>query len=153
MRPRRRADRSRRGQVLIILLGTLFLGGSAALAGGVFVTGMTTREMTRALKREVGEEGRLRAARRVIDSWDKDAERFLESMDERRDELLEQLQRHDADRAAIDALLQRQDTSVDDMTRRVIDYRFELRDHLDATEWRAVFGPAAEAADVVEERP
>jgi DNA-binding transcriptional MerR regulator len=147
MRLRRIPDRSRRGQVLIILLGTLFLGGSAALAGGVFVTGMTTKEITRALKREVTDEDRLHAARRVIDSWERDAERFLESMDERREELLEQMQRHDADRATIDALLRRQDTAVDDMTRRVVDYRFELRDHLGAEEWRAVFGPAAAATE------
>ena len=78
----------------------------------------------------------------MAESWGKDAERFLESMEERRAELLEQFEQYGSDRAAIEAMFARQDAAVDEMTRRVIDYRFELRDHLTAEEWRAVFGPA-----------
>jgi len=126
--------------VLIILLGSLFLGGSAAVAGGVFVTGLSTKQIDKALKNEVADEGRMRAARRVAESWGKDAERFLESMEERRSELLDRFEQYDPDRTEIEAMFVRQDAAVDEMTRRVIDYRFELRDHLTAGEWTAVFG-------------
>ena len=142
MRTAPRPAPSRRGQALIILFGVLFLGGAAALAGGAFVTGSSSDQIDRALEREVADPTRRRAARRVVESWGKDAERFLENMQERRSELVQQFQRHDAQRAAIDALLARQDEAVDEMTRRVLDYRFELRDHLEADEWRAVFAPA-----------
>jgi DNA-binding transcriptional MerR regulator len=146
MRTFNRPRTARRGQVLIILLGVLFLGGSAALSGGIFVTGLSTKQIDKALDREVSDSDRRSAAGRVVESWEKDAERFLEGMEERRADLVEQLARHGTDRTRVESLLDRQDAAVDDMTRRVIDYRFELRDHLTAVEWRALFVPADEAA-------
>jgi hypothetical protein len=134
---------ARSGQVLIVLLGGLLLGGSAA-AGCHFLTGRTASEVNKALKQSVEDTPRKKAARAVVKHWSEDAKGFLKRTEKRRKSLLELIKRYETQRSAIEAKFAEQDADVDRATGVVLDRRFVLRGELPAEYWSAVF-PAPKA--------
>jgi hypothetical protein len=129
-----------RGQVLIILLGALWLGGAASMVGGVLLTGMGTDEIDEALESKVADPARRTAARAVLERWEKDAARFVEEIAKESAAMEKLFKAQDAERAAIEERTRRVDALADEAVRKVLDHRFELRELLTAAEWTDTFG-------------
>jgi len=133
------ARSKQQGQVLVILLGALLLGGAAVMAAGVFGTGKSLEDLDKAVKKEVTDKSRRDAARQVIADWSKDVKKFVKESGSRQKAVTKLMRRHDATRPELDALMAEQSQAGDGIEQRVVDYRFALKDHLDREEWRLVF--------------
>jgi hypothetical protein len=129
---------NQRGQVLIILLGVLFLGG-ATLAAGVFGTGKSLGDVGKAVKKQVADENRRDAAREVISRWSSDVDGFLKQTGHRQKTMTKLMRRHDATRPELTAVISEQALASDEIDRRALDYRFALKEQLTREEWGRVF--------------
>lgn len=139
MREKRRACPRRGGQVLILLAGALFLGG-ATVVTGAYLTGLDIKDLDKAVKRTVDDNGREKAARETIETWKKDGAAFEERFGKREESVLKLLKSGTTDRAAIDAILAEQDVDTDAILKRTLDHRFALRAELTTAEWIEIFG-------------
>jgi len=126
------------GQILIILLGALFLGG-ATLAAGVFGTGKSLGDVGKSVKKQVADESRRNAAREVIGRWSSDVKGFLKQSGHRQKTLAKLMRRHDATRPELTAVISEQASASDELDRRALDYRFALKEQLTREEWGRVF--------------
>ena len=129
---------NQRGQVLIILVGMLFLGG-ATLAAGVFGTGKSLDDVEKAVNKQVADESRRNAAGKVIGLWSSDVNGFLEQSKDRQEALARLMRRHDATRPEFTAFLSAQASANDEVEQHVLDYRFALKQQLTREEWGRVF--------------
>jgi len=128
-----------RGQVLIILVGVLFFGGSAAVVG-TLATGESVDEAKARIKRTVKDEDRARAAHKVLDEWHETGKEYFKAAGRNRDEILKLVKRHDATRAQFQALNGEIDTRDAKTLRDFLDFRMSLRKQMTGEEWQAVFG-------------
>lgn len=138
MRTLRTPRRGPAGQVLIILATTLLIGGSALVAG-TFMTGLTTKEMDKAVKQVVEDKDRAKAARAAIKAWKKDAEAFAKRLRKTDKKVAKLLQDHDAQRSEVEALLEQEDRDLRSVSKQVLTHRGDLRRQLTDAEWAAVF--------------
>jgi len=124
------------GQILIILLGALFLGGGAASVL-VFVQGQSPREMREAVNKVVSDDRRRDSALKIIDDWEKGRKEQEKEFREERAQLVRVMKRHDATREEADLVAAKLDESILVMDRRFLDMRFGVRDQLTKEEWDA----------------
>lgn len=127
---------SRNGQVLIILLGALFLGGGAASVL-VFVQGQSPRAIREAVKKVVSDDKRRDAALTILEDWEKGNKEQEKELKEERAELVKIMERHDAKREEADLVAAKLDQSMQAMARSFLDMRFGVRDQLTKEEWDA----------------
>lgn len=134
---------SRSGQVLILLAGALFIGGSTLLTGR-YLTGHDIRDVDKALQDVVDDPERLAKAREVIKTWRKDGNYFHKRTKQRGSMVTELLKSRGTPPSTIQITLVDMDEDTDTTLQRVLDYRFALRELLTAEEWAEVFPPPAE---------
>lgn len=127
---------SRSGQVLIILLGALFLGGGAASVL-VFVQGHSPKEMREAVKKVVSDDKRRDAALTIIEDWEKRNKEQEKELNKERAELVKIMKRHDAKREEADLVAAKLDQSMLAMDRSFLEMRFGVKDQLTKEEWDA----------------
>jgi hypothetical protein len=139
MKLHNRATACRRGQVLIILASTLLLGGSAGLASGYFLTGRSTSTIEDAVKKAVRDEGRRKAAVKVVERWEEDGRSSVRGIGNIQEKLLEQLAERQPDRSAIEALVTKLDDRIELIQRQSVDHRFALREQMTPIEWKRIF--------------
>jgi len=136
---RRTPRRRQRGQVLILLfLGTLLVGGSAASLGTVF-SDARIKQIRASLKALVSEEPRRKSLDGTLDRLHAESRQAASIHGDQSKKLLELMQRHDAEPADFDALLAKADALTLESRRRLLDLRFELRQQLSSGEWQALF--------------
>ena len=137
--------RSQSGQVLIILVGTLLMGGSG-LAAGLFLTGKTSSEMRKETLAMVEDTDRRDKIKAVFKRWEDEAKRTDKARNKHIDELVALLRSHDTRPADFDPLF----ATFDEMEKQAFDatlaMRFDLREQLSAEEWRQLF-PSAVSSD------
>lgn len=138
-RGRARGAQARRGQVLIILVGSLFFMGGSSVAVGELLTGKSTSKIDKAIEKHVKDEARCRQAKEVVKGWEKTAEEGLKDTNERQAKLLKLMVDRDAKRAQLDAEIAQIDAEFDASVKQVLAERTSLRTILTAEEWSAVF--------------
>lgn len=129
------------GQILIILLGVMFLGGGAASVIA-FVQGQSPREMKEAVKKTVSDEKRRNAVLTVIEDWEKRKEEQDKEFKKGQEQLVKILKRHDAKREEADRVAAELDKSIRDLDRSFLEMRFSVKDQITKKEWdsaRALF--------------
>lgn len=124
------------GQILIILLGSLFLGGGAASVL-VFVQGQSPKEMREAVKKVVSDDKRKDAALTIIEDWEKGKKEPEKEFQKERAQLVKILKRHDAKREEADLVAAKLDASILATDRSFLDMRFGVKDRLTKDEWDA----------------
>jgi len=134
-----RGRRARRGQVLIILVGSMFLMGGSSLAVGILFSGKTTSQIDKAIDQHVKDEARRKQAKSVVEAWKKDTEADINATEKHQEELIKLMVPHDTTRAQLDARVEDLDVAVGAGVKRVLARRDDLRGILTAEEWRAVF--------------
>jgi len=129
---------NQRGQALIILVTTLFLGGSS-LALGVATTGKTLKEIEKSIKLHVQDTAKQQQSLSLIKQWKKEGKAVLKQYNKKRLALLKQLNRHDASRADLESAT-RDLLDLDQQTsERILDIKFSLRKNMTKQEWESVF--------------
>jgi hypothetical protein len=143
--------RNRSGQVLIILLGSLLMGGSG-VAVGLFLTGKTSSEMRKDTLAMVEDAGRRDKIKAVFKRWEDEVKRMDKTRNKRIDELAALMRRHDARPADFDPIFATFDETQEQAFETALAMRFALREQLSAEEWRQLFPPAVSDKDDVSAR-
>ena len=134
LRPRRQD-----GQVLVLLLAWMFLGGSALICVGMFGIGRSIDEIQDRVGQVVGDQARRQSANQVLDAWRRDGESFLEAGAERRKQLFRKLEDHATRPEGLRALFAELQQENHKAQAQALGYRFGLRDVLTREEWAQVF--------------
>jgi uncharacterized membrane protein YgaE (UPF0421/DUF939 family) len=127
---------SQGGQVLIILLGVMFLGGGAASVIA-FVQGQSPKEMKEAVKKVVSDDKRRDAVLTVIEAWEKGKKEQDKEFKKGQEQLVQIMKRHDAKREEADRVAAKLDESIRDLDRSFLEMRFRAKDQLTKEEWDA----------------
>jgi len=124
------------GQVLIILLGVMFLGGGAASVIA-FVQGQSPKEMKEAVKKVVSDDKRRNAVLTVIEDWEKRKEEQDKELKKGQEQLVKIMKRHNAKREEADRVAAKLDESIRDLDRSFLEMRFGAKNQLTKEEWEA----------------
>jgi hypothetical protein len=135
------AARARRGQVLILIAGSLLLSGGSGLVAGALLAGRSLGKVSMSVSAVVADPGRRGRAKQVLKDWEQDTERDLEHFRDAAEGLGKLLSSRETTRARLDAELVQLDRDMDAGVRRALARREELRGLLTDAEWRAVFAP------------
>jgi uncharacterized membrane protein YgaE (UPF0421/DUF939 family) len=127
---------SQSGQILILLLGALFLGGGAASVVA-FVHGQSPKEMKEAVKKVVSDDKPRDAALTIIEDWEKGKKEQEKEFQKERAQLVKIMKRHDAKREEADLAAVKLDESIRAMDRSFLDMRFGVKNQLTKKEWDA----------------
>jgi len=131
--------RRQRGQVLIILfLGTLLFGGSAAGLGWLY-GGNNYEQLRKQLKAHVAEPERRKSLGGILKRLQSSAEGHSESHERQVRQLLAILERHDGSRVEVDGKLAEMDALNSFARQTLLDLRYELRGGMSAEEWTGLF--------------
>jgi hypothetical protein len=130
--------RKQSGQLLIIYLTTLFVGGST-LTLGVLATGQPVKELEKNVKAHVVDKERQQQALLLLGQWQDEGKALKKEYQKQRDSLLELLKQHDADRLAFESAVDKILKMDQKTSTRMLDIQYGLRDTLTQEEWSKVF--------------
>jgi hypothetical protein len=130
---------AQKGQVLIILLGALFLGGSAATIQ-TMATGKSIDTLESDVKRVVKDPGRAQAVLKILEQWKTEGTVFWKAQESHQEAIHALIARHDATREEF-AKLEVSIASVDARyTEEFMNIRASIHENMTRQEWQAVFG-------------
>ena len=134
-----------RGQVLIILfLGSVLFGGSAAGLGWLY-GGNNFEQLRKQLKQVVQEPERRRMLGGVLEDLQSSAQAFNESHERQVGKLLEVLKNPATTKAEVDRQLADMDALNRFSRQTMLDLRYTLRQGVSAEEWAGLFPPPGPA--------
>ena len=129
---------NQRGQVLVILVSTLFLGGAAATIT-TFMEGLSAKDMKKAAKKEIADDSRKDALLELIDAWNKEKKKYDKEIAKGRKRLIKIIERYDGTRED----LQREAAKLKEVIRKsdqsYLDLRFDTKKKITRDEWSAIF--------------
>jgi ribosomal protein L16 Arg81 hydroxylase len=132
-----KSRRRQRGQVMLIILGALFLGAGAGT--GIFASGKSIES----LRKEVGkmqlDEPRREHVHELLDQWEAIAEPAHQEFDEYGQTLLGLVAQRDASREEFQSVLGRQREELELTEAQLLPLREALRAALDEEEWKRLF--------------
>jgi len=130
--------KKQRGQLLIIYLTTLFVGGSS-VALGVLATGMSIKEIEKSVKSHVQDESRQKISLELLEQWEDEGKTLKKEYKEQRETLLDLIKKHDSEKSAFNSTINKILTMDQQTTKRLLDIQYELRQNMTAEEWSKVF--------------
>jgi hypothetical protein len=130
--------RRQRGQVLVIIVGTLFLGG-AGLATGVISSGDSLKARKKSIKVLNLDDARQDQALDVLKRWKKTAKPVWKMHLKKGDEILDLLEDQYTTEVELRELFAEQADNTADANVQVEGLRDELRAILSQNEWDRVF--------------
>jgi hypothetical protein len=125
------------GQIMWIILGTLFLGGGAAT--GVFSAGKSIDSIRKDVKALRLEGARQEQVYALLNRWEAIAGPAGEDFNEYGQVLLDLITRQDASKQDFNAVLERQREELKQSEDLLLPLRDELRSALDKEEWDGLF--------------
>ena len=126
------------GQVLIIILATLFFGGSAALVG-TLGTGHSLEELKSRITHVVKGADRERALKGVLDGWEKEGKDYEKATAGSQKAIVKLAHRHDATRAEFHAVYRDIDARDARFLERFMGIRESVKKQVTSEEWQAIF--------------
>jgi hypothetical protein len=129
------------GQVLIIILGTLLFGGSAAVVG-TLGTGESIHELKSKFGHAVKDPKRARAVNDLLERWEKEGKAYDEATARSHAAIIKLAHRHDATRADFQAVNSEVDARDARAVDRFVDTRASIKQQVTSQEWQTVFGGA-----------
>lgn len=131
--------RKQRGQVLVILVGALFLGG-AGVAAGVMASGDSLKKMEKSIKSLQLDDARKDRALDVLKRWKKAAKPVHKAHSKTGDEIMDLLKDQHVSAEALAQVFSEQADHTSSAEVQVVAFRDELRAILSKNEWDRVFG-------------
>ena len=130
--------RKQRGQVLVILVGALFLGG-AGMAAGVMASGDSLKQIEKSIKSLKLDDAREDQALDVLKRWKKAAKPVHKAHSKTSDELMDLLKDQYTSAEALAEVFTEQAERTASAEVQVVAFRDELRSILSEAEWNRVF--------------
>lgn len=125
------------GQIMLIILGSLFLGAGAAT--GVFTTGKSIESLRKDVAHMQLEESRRGRVLELLAQWKKIAEPAQQGFEKYGQVLLTLMTRQDATADDFRAVLERQREELKRAEEQLLPLRDALRDTLEEDEWDRLF--------------
>lgn len=122
-----------RGQILIILFGSMFLGGAASVT--TFVEGSSTKDVKKAIKKIVPDETRKDEILTLIKQWDKKHKKTRKQVKKEQKSLLKVLTSYDGNREQMQQVADILNESIDREDRVFLDLKYSMREKLTKEEW------------------
>lgn len=122
-----------RGQILIILFGSMFFGGAASVT--TFVEGSSTKDVKKAIKKVVPDETRRDEIVSLIKQWDKKRKKTRKQVEKDQKALLKVLTSYDGTRQAMQQAAAILNESIDDEDRVFLDLKYSMREKMTNEEW------------------
>ena len=122
-----------RGQILIILLGSMFLGGAASVT--TFVEGSSTKDVKKAIKKIVPDETRKDEILTLIKQWDKQHKKTRKQVKKEQKALLKVLTSYDGNREQMQQVADILNESIDREDKVFLDFKYSMREKLTKEEW------------------
>lgn len=122
-----------RGQILIILLGSMFLGGAASVT--TFVEGSSTKDVKKAIKKIVPDEARKDEIISLIKQWDKKKKKTRKQVQKEQKALLKVLTSDDGARQGIQQAAVILNESIDNEDMIFLDLKYSMREKMTKEEW------------------
>jgi hypothetical protein len=132
--------RTQRGQVLIILLGALLLGGSGIVVG-TLSTGHDIDELKSRVKHAVADPQRAREVRALLDDWEHQGKAYWKAVDKDHKTILTALERHDGKAEDFEPTLADIGAREAASFGQFLELRSSLKARLTPQEWQLVFAP------------
>ena len=126
-----------KGQILIIYLTTLFVGGSS-LALGIFSTGKPLDDLIKDVKVHVTDSERQLKALELLNQWNEEGEEKQKVYREQRERLLDLVKDHASTRAQFDAEIEQLLVMDAENAKRLLDIQYALRNSMTESEWNQV---------------
>ena len=130
--------RKQHGQVLVILVGALFLGG-AGIAAGVMASGDSLKQLEKSIKSLELDDAREDQALDVMKRWKKAAKPVHKAHSKTADELMDLLKDQYTSAEALTEVFSEQADRTATAEVQVVAFRDELRSILNEAEWNRVF--------------
>ena len=132
--------RHQRGQIMLIILGSLFLGGGAVT--GAFATGRSVKSLRMEVRQlDIGASRRDEVLR-LVDRWEAISGPAVRDFEDYGQALLALLRERQASPAEFRDLMERQRQSTRRAEDRLLPLRDELRAALTRSEWDRLFRPS-----------
>ena len=128
---------NQRGQVLIILFSTLFLGGAATIT--TFTEGHSAKDMKKAVKKVVADDARKDEILELIDTWNKDKKKYDKEISKGRKSIAKVMERYDGTRQELQKEAARLDKAIQKSDRSYLDLRFNSKEKITRDEWNAIY--------------
>ena len=122
-----------RGQILIILFGSMFLGGAASVT--TFVEGSSTKDVKKAIKKIVPDETRKDEILTLIKQWDKQHKKTRKQVKKEQKALLKVLTSYDGNREQMQQVADILNESIDREDKVFLDLKYSMREKLTKEEW------------------
>ena len=122
-----------RGQILIILFGSMFLGGAASVT--TFVEGSSTKDVKKAIKKIVPDETRKDEILTLIKQWDKKHKKTRKQVKKEQKSLLKVLTSYDGNREQMQQVADILNESIDREDKVFLDLKYSMREKLTKEEW------------------
>ena len=122
-----------RGQILIILFGSMFFGGAASVT--TFVEGSSTKDVKKAIKKVVADDARQDEIVSLIKQWDKKHKKTRKQVEKDQKALLKVLTSYDGTRQAMQQAAAILNESIDDEDRVFLDLKYSMREKMTKEEW------------------
>jgi len=135
--------RHQRGQVMLIILGSLFLGGGAVT--GAFATGQSLKSIRKEVRHLDIAASRRDGVLDLVDRWEAISGPAVEDFEDYGQALLALLRDQQASPSQFHDLMERQRQSARAAEERLLPLRDELRAALTRSEWDQLFHPPADA--------
>lgn len=135
-----RHPRRQRGQVMLIILGSLFLGGGAA--AGAFVTDKSLKSLRKEVQHLQIGEARREQVLALFERWEAISGPAVENFEDYGEALQKLMRRQQASPAEFREVMERQRASARDAEDRLLPLRDEMRAVLDRSEWDQLFRPS-----------
>ena len=126
------------GQVLIILLSAIFLGGATTTIT-TFIQGHSAKDVKKAVKKEVADDSRKDEILELIDTWNKEKKKHDKEVKKGRKSILKVIKRYDWTREELQQASSRLDEAIWKIDRSYLDLRFNLKEKITRDEWNAIY--------------
>jgi len=124
---------TQRGQILIILLGSMFLGGAASVT--TFIAGSSTKDVKNAIKKVITDETRREDIVSLLTEWDKKKKKTRKQVEKEQKALLKVLTSYDGTRQTMQQAAEILNDSIDDEDRVFLDLKYSMREKFTKEEW------------------
>jgi NCAIR mutase (PurE)-related protein len=132
-----KAFRRQRGQVLVIVVGSIFLGGG--LAAGALSSGATLKAIKKDIKSLEIDASREEQALDIVKNWKKAVKPVWKSQAKHSDQIVKLLQNQHTTAEAVAEQFALQTSEIAGTEAQVLELRDQLRSVLTRDEWERVF--------------
>ena len=125
------------GQILIIYLTTLFVGGSS-LAVGVIAAGKSIDDLMKSAEVVIADSDREKQAMDLFNQWQEEGKSIKEDYSGQRERLLSLIKDHSAKKESFETEIEQLLAFDQSASQRILDIQYELRKTMTKSEWDKV---------------